>query len=194
MFPNARNFMAGEYRSGTGSYGSTITVRRWSPSRGRCAQMLYARLVKDDNRVVVIGTEPCRRTAAASVSGASRRRRAAPRSRVSARGVGSDAACARDDGGQAPACAQATRARFANRGWRRTGQRGSLAGRPVQPLELRGARFSREDFEDAASAGAAYAWPIGYDDLAPWYGRVEPLLHIAGPSVDAPQLPAGKCA
>jgi len=53
-------------------------------------------------------------------------------------------------------------------------------------------RFSKEDFEDAARAGEAFAWPIGYDDLVPWYERVEPLLHIAGTNVDAPQLPAGK--
>ena len=51
-------------------------------------------------------------------------------------------------------------------------------------------RFSREDFADAARAGEAYAWPLGYDDLAPWYDRVEPLLHVAGSSVDHAQLPA----
>ncbi|MEO6603793.1 MAG: GMC family oxidoreductase [Polyangiaceae bacterium] len=52
-------------------------------------------------------------------------------------------------------------------------------------------RFSREDFEDAKRAGEEYSWPIGYDDLSPWYTRVEPLLHIAGTRVDDPQLPAG---
>jgi len=53
-------------------------------------------------------------------------------------------------------------------------------------------RFSTEDFDDAARAGVEYAWPIGYDDLAPWYDRVEPLLHIAGAAVGSPQLPAGR--
>src|SRR5450432_924479 len=52
-------------------------------------------------------------------------------------------------------------------------------------------RFSREDFADAERAGQSQAWPIGYDDLAPWYERVEPLLHVAGSRVDDPQLPAG---
>jgi choline dehydrogenase-like flavoprotein len=52
-------------------------------------------------------------------------------------------------------------------------------------------RFSREDFADAARAGEEHTWPVGYDDLAPWYERVEPLLHIAGSRVDDPQLPAG---
>lgn len=53
-------------------------------------------------------------------------------------------------------------------------------------------RFSEQDFEDGARAGEAYTWPIGYRDLAPWYDRVEPLLHIAGPTGDVPHLPAGK--
>lgn len=53
-------------------------------------------------------------------------------------------------------------------------------------------RFSEADFEDAARAGEAYAWPLGYADLAPWYDRVEPLLHVAGPSYGVTQLPAGR--
>lgn len=53
-------------------------------------------------------------------------------------------------------------------------------------------RFSPDDFADAARAGEQYAWPIGYSDLAPWYDRVEPLLHIAGAPTDAPGLPSGK--
>lgn len=53
-------------------------------------------------------------------------------------------------------------------------------------------RFSPDDFEDAARAGIEYTWPLGYDELARWYDRVEPLLHIAGASSDVPRLPAGK--
>src|SRR6201999_1414493 len=53
-------------------------------------------------------------------------------------------------------------------------------------------RFSRDDFEDARRAGDAFAWPIDYDDLAPWYDRIEPHLYISGSAVDVPQLPAGK--
>jgi choline dehydrogenase-like flavoprotein len=52
-------------------------------------------------------------------------------------------------------------------------------------------RLSREDFADAERAGEEHRWPIGYEDLAPWYDRVEPLLHVAGSRVDDPQLPAG---
>jgi choline dehydrogenase-like flavoprotein len=53
-------------------------------------------------------------------------------------------------------------------------------------------RFSPDDFQDAERAGEAYAWPIGYQDLAPWYDQVEPLLHVAGSGSDLPQVPAGK--
>jgi choline dehydrogenase-like flavoprotein len=53
-------------------------------------------------------------------------------------------------------------------------------------------RFSREDFADGKRAGEATEWPLEYEDLAPWYDQVEPLLRIAGGSVDHAQLPLGK--
>jgi choline dehydrogenase-like flavoprotein len=53
-------------------------------------------------------------------------------------------------------------------------------------------RFAPDDFADAARAGVAYEWPVDYQQLAPWYARVEPLLHIAGSSRDVPSLPAGR--
>ena len=53
-------------------------------------------------------------------------------------------------------------------------------------------RFSRDDFLDARRAGDAYAWPIDYDDLAPWYDWVEPWLRISGSAEGVPQLPSGK--
>jgi choline dehydrogenase-like flavoprotein len=52
-------------------------------------------------------------------------------------------------------------------------------------------RFSPEDFADAERAGEPYAWPIGYEDIAPWYDKVEPLLRIAGTANNHAQLPAG---
>jgi choline dehydrogenase-like flavoprotein len=51
-------------------------------------------------------------------------------------------------------------------------------------------RFAPEDFEDAARAGEEQTWPVGYDELAPWYSRVEPLLHVAGQAEGTLQLPA----
>jgi len=53
-------------------------------------------------------------------------------------------------------------------------------------------RFAPEDFADAERAGDAYAWPLGYDDIAPWYDEVEPLLHVAGVRVGCDRLPAGR--
>jgi choline dehydrogenase-like flavoprotein len=53
-------------------------------------------------------------------------------------------------------------------------------------------RFSREDFRDADRAGEEFRWPLGYDDLEPWYERVEPLLHVAGDGADALHVPAGR--
>src|SRR4051812_47184438 len=55
-------------------------------------------------------------------------------------------------------------------------------------------RFSSDDFADAQRAGEPFAWPVGYDDLAPWYDWVEPRLYISGSGVDVPQLPRGKVA
>jgi len=52
-------------------------------------------------------------------------------------------------------------------------------------------RFSPDDFADAARAGEAYTWPIGYEELVPWYERVEPLLRIAGSDRDVRALPRG---
>jgi choline dehydrogenase-like flavoprotein len=53
-------------------------------------------------------------------------------------------------------------------------------------------RFSPEDFRDADRAGEEFRWPIGYDDLEPWYDQVEPLLHVAGDAVDTMHVPAGR--
>jgi choline dehydrogenase-like flavoprotein len=53
-------------------------------------------------------------------------------------------------------------------------------------------RFSPDDFDDARRGGEAYAWPIDYPDLEPWYARVEPLLNIAGQERSVPRLPAGR--
>lgn len=52
-------------------------------------------------------------------------------------------------------------------------------------------RFRREDFAphpEIVNVSAA-RWPIGYDDLEPWYGVAERLLHIAGQSGEDPTEP-----
>jgi choline dehydrogenase-like flavoprotein len=53
-------------------------------------------------------------------------------------------------------------------------------------------RFSEDDFSDGRRAGEAFAWPIGYSDLASWYDYVEPLLRVSGTRDSVPSLPAGK--
>jgi len=53
-------------------------------------------------------------------------------------------------------------------------------------------RFSHDDFLDGERAGEAFTWPLRYEDLAPWYDWVEPLLAISGSDESVPQLPAGK--
>ena len=53
-------------------------------------------------------------------------------------------------------------------------------------------RFSPDDFEDGRRAGTEFTWPLGYDELVPFYERVEPLLRIAGSGRSVPQLPAGR--
>jgi len=79
-----------------------------------------------------------------------------------------------------------------------TGDPGTLLYEDVAPGGLTNhwscavPRFSREDFLDARRAGEAYAWPIDYEDLAPWYDWVEPWLRISGATTDVAHLPSGK--
>jgi choline dehydrogenase-like flavoprotein len=53
-------------------------------------------------------------------------------------------------------------------------------------------RFAPDDFADAARGGESFTWPVDYDELVPWYEKVEPLLRIAGSDRDVRALPAGK--
>ncbi|HYQ18728.1 MAG TPA: GMC family oxidoreductase [Polyangiaceae bacterium] len=81
-------------------------------------------------------------------------------------------------------------------GVRRTGAPGAQLFEELAPGGLSNhwscavPRFSAEDFADAARGGLEHTWPVGYDDLAPWYDQVEPLLHVAGPLRGTTQLPA----
>jgi choline dehydrogenase-like flavoprotein len=52
-------------------------------------------------------------------------------------------------------------------------------------------RYSRDDFDEGARLDEKYRWPVTYADLAPHYPEMERLLHVAGPGVDLPVLPAG---
>ena len=53
-------------------------------------------------------------------------------------------------------------------------------------------RFSPMDFEANAVDGHGVDWPIRYEDLAPWYDRVERAIGVSGSAEGLPQLPDGR--
>lgn len=53
-------------------------------------------------------------------------------------------------------------------------------------------RWSKWDFTANAEDGHGIPWPIGYQDLEPWYDYVEPFIGISGMDEDIPQLPNSK--
>ena len=53
-------------------------------------------------------------------------------------------------------------------------------------------RFSDLDFEANAREGIAVDWPIRYEDLAPWYDKVERFAGIAGDRDGIAHLPDGQ--
>ena len=53
-------------------------------------------------------------------------------------------------------------------------------------------RWSPFEFEGPARDGIAIPWPIGYNDLAPWYSHVEKFAGISGNKDGLPQLPDGE--
>ncbi|NJC27564.1 GMC oxidoreductase [Neolewinella antarctica] len=53
-------------------------------------------------------------------------------------------------------------------------------------------RWSQMDFEANARDGHGTPWPVGYDDIAPWYDYVETFAGISGELRGLSQLPDGK--
>ncbi|HEV7350304.1 GMC family oxidoreductase [Telluribacter sp.] len=53
-------------------------------------------------------------------------------------------------------------------------------------------RWSKYDFEGPARDGFAVEWPIGYDDIAPWYSHVEKFAGITGNKDGLDSLPDGE--
>ncbi|WP_068113013.1 GMC oxidoreductase [Tropicimonas marinistellae] len=53
-------------------------------------------------------------------------------------------------------------------------------------------RMWPEDFQLFSRFGVGHDWPIGYDDLAPYYEEAEALISVAGPR-DAPYPRRGAC-
>jgi choline dehydrogenase-like flavoprotein len=55
-------------------------------------------------------------------------------------------------------------------------------------------RFAPEDFHEGARLDERYRWPITYDDLAPYYDRIEPLMAVTASAESVHNLPASKPA
>ncbi len=53
-------------------------------------------------------------------------------------------------------------------------------------------RWSRFEFEGPARDGYAVEWPIGYNDIAPWYSHVERFTGISGNKDGLETLPDGE--
>jgi choline dehydrogenase-like flavoprotein len=53
-------------------------------------------------------------------------------------------------------------------------------------------RMSDFDFKAASRDGYGEDWPISYQDLAPYYDRVESFIGVSGSTEGLPQLPDGK--
>lgn len=53
-------------------------------------------------------------------------------------------------------------------------------------------RWSQFDFDGPGRDGYAVEWPIGYQDLAPWYSYVERFAGISGNKDGLPTLPDGE--
>lgn len=53
-------------------------------------------------------------------------------------------------------------------------------------------RWSQLDFDGPKRDGFAVPWPIGYDDLAPWYSHVEKFAGISGNKDGLEELPDGE--
>jgi len=52
-------------------------------------------------------------------------------------------------------------------------------------------RMGPMDFEANAKDGNGVPWPIGYDDLKPWYDKVDQFVGIAGESAGVENVPDG---
>ncbi len=52
-------------------------------------------------------------------------------------------------------------------------------------------RWSEQDFNANGADGHGIPWPVGYREIAPWYGHVERFIGVNGRREGLPQLPDG---
>ena len=65
-----------------------------------------------------------------------------------------------------------------------------LGGRSIMWARM-SYRFSEMDFQANARDGHGIPWPVGYDEIAPWYDHAERFVGIAGNDDGLDQLPSG---
>ncbi len=53
-------------------------------------------------------------------------------------------------------------------------------------------RYSNYDFQAASHDGYGEDWPISYEDLAPYYDKVEEFIGVSGTAENFPSLPDGR--
>lgn len=53
-------------------------------------------------------------------------------------------------------------------------------------------RWSEQDFQANATDGHGIPWPVGYDEIAPWYSYVEKFIGVNGRKEGLAQLPDGE--
>lgn len=53
-------------------------------------------------------------------------------------------------------------------------------------------RWSQMDFDSNSRDGFGVEWPIGYEDIAPWYSHIEKFIGISGNKDGLPQIPDGE--
>ena len=53
-------------------------------------------------------------------------------------------------------------------------------------------RWSNLDFEANKKEGIGVDWPVRYEDIAPWYDKVETYIGVSGEALGLPHLPDGK--
>lgn len=70
--------------------------------------------------------------------------------------------------------------------------RGRQVGGRLHTWQRAVPRMSDYEFKAASRDGAGEDWPISYDDLSPYYDRVERYLGVYGEPEDLPQMPDGE--